>query len=328
MNGSNAPIGPEPQEEPHVQVSVVIPVFNEEGSVVRVLEELRASMDALGMTYEVLVVDDGSVDATFEKLIGIKEAFKCLRVIRLRRNYGQTAALSAGFDRARGEYIVTMDGDGQNDPADIPALIQKLEEGFDLVSGWRQLRQDAFVSRKLPSFLANWLVAQVTGIHIRDLGCALKIYRAEVLRDISMYGDLHRFMPALVHQVGGRIAEIPVRHHPRTTGTSKYGLSRTKRVILDLMTVRFLMSYGTRPMHFFGTWGLRCLSLSALAGVFTVVTRVLDWRTLTRNPFLYLTLVCFLLGIQFISLGLLGEINIRTYHESQGKPIYFIKDIV
>jgi glycosyltransferase involved in cell wall biosynthesis len=319
---------PETQEEPQVQVSVVIPVYNEEGCIVRVLQELRDAMDPLGMTYEVLVVDDGSTDSTFERLVEVKDHFKSLRVIRLRRNYGQTAALSAGFDRARGEYIVTMDGDGQNDPRDIPLLIRKLEEGYDLVSGWRQLRQDALISRKLPSYIANRIVAQVTGIRTRDLGCALKIYRAEILRDISMYGDLHRFMPALVHQVGGRIAEIPVRHHPRVTGRSKYGLSRTKRVILDLMTVRFLMSFGTRPMHFFGSWGLRCLGLSALMGVFTVVTRVLDWRTLTRNPFLYLTLVCFLLGIQFISLGLLGEINIRTYHESQGKPIYFIKEIV
>jgi hypothetical protein len=223
---------------------------------------------------------------------------------------------------------VTMDGDGQNDPRDIPLLIEKLEEGYDLVSGWRQVRQDAMISRKLPSYLANRLVARVTGIKTRDLGCALKIYRTEVLRDISMYGDLHRFLPALVHQVGGKIAEIPVRHHARTTGKSKYGLSRTKRVILDLMTVRFLMSYGTRPMHFFGTWGLRCLSLAMLTGFLTALTRVIELRTFTRNPLTYVTLVLFILGIQFISLGLLGEINIRTYHESQGKPIYFIKEIV
>ena len=314
--------------EPQVQVSVVIPVFNEEGSIGRVLEQLRPPMDALGMTYEVLVIDDGSTDQTFQTLVAAKDSFKSLRIVRLRRNYGQTAALSAGFDKARGEYIVTMDGDAQNDPRDIPLLIAKLEEGYDLVSGWRQLRQDALISRKLPSYLANWLIARVTGIKTRDLGCALKIYRADVLRDISMYGDLHRFLPALVHQVGGRIAEIPVRHHPRTAGRSKYGLSRTKRVVLDLMTVRFLMSYGTRPMHFFGSWGLRCLGVSAILGITTVVTRVLDWRTLTRNPFLYLALVCFLLGIQFIALGLLGEINIRTYHESQGKPIYFIKEVV
>jgi glycosyltransferase involved in cell wall biosynthesis len=318
----------EAAEEPQVQLSVVIPVYNEEGSIAALLGALRETLDALGMTYEVLVIDDGSIDGTFERLVALKDSFKVLRIVRLRRNYGQTAALSAGFDRARGEYIVTMDGDGQNDPRDIPLLVQKLSEGYDLVSGWRQVRQDALVSRKLPSYLANWLVAFVTGIKTRDLGCALKIYRAEVLRDISMYGDLHRFLPALIHQVGGKITEIPVRHHARTTGVSKYGLSRTKRVILDLMTVRFLMSYGTRPMHFFGTWGLRCLTLSTLTGVATLMASLLEFRTLTRNPLLYMALVFFFLGIQFISLGLLGEINIRTYHESQGKPIYFVKEIV
>ncbi len=316
------------EPDPGVQISVVIPVFNEEESISGLLVSLASSMDELGMTYEVIVIDDGSVDGTFQRLLDSRKLFKQMMVVRFRRNYGQTAALSAGFDRARGEYVVTMDGDAQNDPGDIPLLVKKIQEGYDLVSGWRRVRRDAFISRKLPSRAANWLVSAVTGIKTRDLGCALKIYRNEVLQEISMYGDLHRFLPVLIHQVGGRIAEIPVRHHPRVAGQSKYGLSRTKRVLLDLVTVRFLMSYGTRPMHFFGTWGLRCLSLSLAAGFLTGVARVLDFRTMTRNPLLYLSLVLFFLGMQFICIGLLGEINIRTYHESQGKPIYLVKEEV
>lgn len=308
-------------------ISLVIPVFNEEESVADLVRSTAGALDEHGLAFELLLVDDGSEDGTFQRLCDLQQQEPRLRIIQLRRNFGQTAALSAGFDRAEGEVVVTMDGDLQNDPRDIPALLTKLDEGYDLVSGWRKDRQDPFWSRRLPSALANWLISRVTQVPIRDLGCSLKAYRHEILRDIDLYGEMHRFLPILARWVGARITEIPVRHHPRTRGRSKYGIGRTFRVILDLLTVKFLLSYSTRPIQIFGGWGLGMIGFGLAGGVATVIMRLLELRTMTRNPLLLLSAVSVIVGVQLIVMGLLGEINIRTYYESQRKPIYLIRQI-
>lgn len=320
-------------------VSVVIPIFNEQDSIAPLCAALHAVLPGMGRSYEVVLVDDGSSDGSWDKLRECARQYPNIRLIRFRRNFGQTAAMSAGFRESRGRIIVTLDADLQNDPKDIPMLVAKMDEGFDVVSGWRRDRKDAFLNRRLPSMLANALISKITGVYLHDYGCTLKAYRREVVDNLHLYGDMHRFIPALASWVGGALAEVPVAHHPRRFGKSKYGISRTLRVVLDLMTVKFLLRYSTHPIQIFGKLGLffgipglllllvelfahvgfDLLGMQSLAGMVGVFKRP-AWII---TPFM-LILFC----MQFISIGLLAEIQIRTYHESQSKPIYVIREIV
>jgi glycosyltransferase involved in cell wall biosynthesis len=311
-----------------LDLSVIIPFYNEAKNVPTIFEELILALEPTGWTWEILAIDDGSIDATFPLLKEEVQRRTHIKVVRLRKNFGQTAALSAGFDSAEGEIIVTMDGDLQNDPQDIPALVAKIGEGYDIVSGWREKRQDPFFSRRLPSLMANKMISWVTGVKLHDYGCTLKAFKREVAKHIRLYGEMHRFIPAIASWMGVTIAEIPVNHRARKFGRSKYGISRTIRVLLDLITVKFLLTYSTRPIHVFGLWGiLSGLAGFALAGYLTVQRMFFD-IPLANRPILLLAVLLIFIGIQFISMGLLGELQVRTYHESQGKPIYFIKEIV
>jgi glycosyltransferase involved in cell wall biosynthesis len=309
-------------------VSVVVPVYNEEDNVEPLLEALEAVLEGLGRPSEVILVDDGSTDGTVSRLREAVARFPILRVVRLRSNFGQTAALAAGFDLARGELIVTMDGDRQNDPADIPRLIDKLKEGYDVVSGWRRDRQDPFWARQLPSQLANGLISWITGVHLHDYGCALKVYRREILRDVALYGEMHRFLPALARWVGATVGELPVSHWPRRSGVSKYGLGRTIRVLLDLLTVKFLMSYWTRPIQIFGLLGLLTGGAGTLLAAVLSYQRIVQGVPLANRPILLLAVLLVVVGFQFVSIGLLGEMLVRTYHESQRKPVYTVREIL
>ena len=309
-----------------IAVSIVVPVFNEEESVIALCQKLHDAASKLGRTYELILVDDGSRDRTWELLCAQTRKIPHLRVIRFRRNFGQTAAMSAGFDAARGEVIVTLDADLQNDPADIPLLLERMDAGCDVVSGWRKNRKDTFINRRLPSILANWLISKITGVSLHDYGCTLKAYRREVLEDVNLYGEMHRFVPALASQVGGRVTELPVRHHERLHGQSKYGISRTMKVILDLMTVKFLLSYSTKPIQLFGRWGIYTLCAGMLSGTITVYMKFFEQVSMNRNPLLILTAFLLFMGVQFIVMGLLAELSARTYYEAQGKPIYNIKE--
>jgi len=309
-------------------LSIVIPVYNEEENVGRLQEQVAAAVGPLGIEYEVIYVDDGSRDGSFEILRELASGNPRMRLIRFRRNFGQTPAMAAGFDAARGEVIVPLDADLQNDPVDIPRLLARLEEGYDVVSGWRQKRQDRGLTRRLPSMIANALIARSTGVRIHDYGCTLKAYRASVLKDVRLYGEMHRFIPAWAALEGARVTEMPVTHHPRTAGKSKYGLSRTFRVILDLMVVRFLGGYGTKPIHLFGGMGFTLCGAGILTGLITLYQKFFEGIKAHRNPLLMLAVFLFLLGVQAIMLGLLAELGIRTYHESQGKPIYRIAEMV
>ncbi|MBI2467596.1 MAG: glycosyltransferase family 2 protein [Candidatus Rokubacteria bacterium] len=309
-------------------ISVVVPVYNEEDNVGPLLDGVRDALEGLGRPYELIVVDDGSTDGTAARLRDAVTRLPALRVVRLRSNFGQSAALAAGFDLARGELVVTMDGDRQNDPADIPRLLDKLKEGYDVVSGWRRERQDPFWSRRLPSRVANGLISWITGVHLHDYGCGLKVYRREILRDIALYGEMHRFLPALGRWVGATIGELPVGHWPRRSGVSKYGFGRTVRVLLDLLTVKFLMSYGTRPIQIFGLLGLCLGGTGALLGAYLTYQRMFQNIGLANRPILLLAVLLVLVGFQFISIGLLGEMLVRTYHESQRKPVYIIREII
>ena len=302
---------------------MVIPVFNEADNVGDLHRELTASLEAFGRPYEVIFVDDGSRDGTLARLVEIESVDPRVRVLRLRRNFGQTAAFSAGFDHARGDVVVTSDGDLQNDPADIPRLVARLDDGFDMVCGWRRDRKDT-ASRKVPSRFANRLISWATGVRLNDYGCSLKVYRAEVVKPLHLYGELHRFLPALVSEVGARIAEQPVNHRPRTQGRSKYGIGRTVRVILDLVTVKFLVSYATRPLQVFGLLGAAmgltgfviCLYIAWLKYIGRV--GIGDWKLL-------LGILLIFTGVQLVTLGLLAEMQARTYLESQGKRVYVIR---
>lgn len=283
-----------------------------------------ATCEQLDDSFEVVFVDDGSRDETFRRLAAVAETDPRLILIQLRRNFGQTAAMAAGFDFARGEVIVPMDGDAQNDPEDIPRLLAKLDEGYDVVSGWREDRRDGVV-RTLPSRIANWVIGRVTGVRLHDYGCSLKAYRADMIKETKLYGEMHRFLPALAHLVGARITEIPVRHHPRRHGRSKYGLRRTLKVILDLATVKFLSDYGTKPIYVFGgVGGSLCLG-GVAAGVYTLWEKYVDHVYVNKNPAVLLAVFLFLVGTNLIMMGLLAELIVRTYHESQGKPTYSVR---
>ena len=311
-----------------IDISIVIPLYNEEENVELLYESVSSALKQSGKQWEIIMVDDGSSDATFKILKKIAAEEKGAKVISFRRNFGQTAAMAAGFDHAAGDVVIPMDGDLQNDPQDIPKLLAKIEEGYDVVSGWRKDRKDRFINRKLPSMIANWLISRITGVHLHDYGCTLKAYRKEVLENINLYGEMHRFIPALASLNGARVTEIPVNHRERKFGTSKYGISRTFKVILDLVTVKFLLSYSTKPIQVFGGLGLMSLLLSFLSFVEISISKFLYSVDVTGNPFFLLSILFALIGIQFITMGLLGEINIRTYYESQGKPIYAIKELV
>jgi glycosyltransferase involved in cell wall biosynthesis len=289
-------------------------------------ERLTTELEALSIPYEIIAVDDGSRDKSFTLLRELAERDERLRVVRFRRNFGQTAAFSAGFDRARGRVVITIDADLQNDPADIGALLQKVDEGYDVVSGWRERRQDPFINRRLPSILANRLISWATGVYLHDYGCSLKAYRTEVVQGIRLYGELHRFIPAIASWQGVAVAEMPVRHAPRRFGKSKYGISRTIRVLLDLLTVRFLLSYGTRPMQVFGLFGFLSMLSGILIGGYLSWIKLAYGAAISDRPLLLLAVMMIVLGVQFISMGLLGELIVRTYYETQAKAIYVVRE--
>ena len=309
-------------------LSIVVPVFNEEESLPLLHEEITRAVDAIpGTSYEIIYIDDGSSDQSYSLL---KDLYardgEHVRVVRFRRNFGQTAAMAAGFDSSQGEIIIPMDADMQNDPADIPRFLEKIDEGYDVVSGWRANRQDKFISRKLPSKLANGLISKITGVKLHDYGCTLKAYHRDVAAEMHLYGELHRFLPALASWSGAKVAEIKVNHRSRQYGKSKYGISRTMRVVLDLITIKFLLSYSTKPMQVFGKWGVYSIGFGLLAGLATILLKIFEDQDLTGNPWMYACIFFLLSGLQLICMGLLGEISVRTYYESQNKSIYSIRD--
>jgi glycosyltransferase involved in cell wall biosynthesis len=309
-------------------ISVVIPVFNEVENIQPLYTALKSTLKKMGRPWEVIFVDDGSTDGTYELLKKLHLNDEGMCVVKLRRNFGQTAAMTAGFDNARGEIIVCLDGDLQNDPQDIAQLVNKLDEGYDVVSGWRVNRQDGFWLRTLPSRIANWLISRTTGTYLHDYGCSLKAYRADMIRELRLYGEMHRFIPALIGGNGARITEIPVNHYARHYGKSKYGISRTVRVILDLLTVKFLLSFLTKPLQIFGLIGLLSLSIGIMICFYLTVMKIFAGYSLAERPLLLLGIFLALLGVQFICLGILAEIQIRSYHESSKKCIYSIREIL
>lgn len=311
-----------------LDLSIIVPIYNEVECVPHLLDQVSQILKAHHFSYEIICVDDGSTDGSTELLHQQAKLRKDLRVVVLRRNYGQTAAMAAGFNYARGAVLITLDGDLQNDPSDIPQLVAKLEEGYDLVSGWRKNRQDAALTRLLPSKTANWLIGQVTGVKLHDYGCSLKAYRSELVADLNLYGELHRFLPALAFIEGARITEMPVRHHARRFGQSKYGLGRTFRVLMDLFTIFFMKKFLTRPMHVFGWFGLVSMALGIVLGVYLSFLKLGLDQSIGDRPLLILAVVLFLTGVQLFSFGLLAELSMRTYHESQGRPIYRVREVI
>ena len=311
-----------------MDLSIVIPVYNEEENVEPLIAEIEAALATLGKSYEIVIVDDGSKDATFNKLKTIHQRLAQLKVVRLKRNFGQTAALAAGLAQARGAVVILMDGDAQNDPADIPALLRKLDEGNDLVAGWRHNRQDPFLNRRLPSMIANRLISFTTHVKLHDYGCTLKAMRQDVAKNLRLYGEMHRFIPAIAYERGARIAELKVNHRPRLRGTSKYGITRTLRVVLDLLTVKFLSSYSTRPSHVFGPIGLGSGLLGFAIGLYLTGQKIFYGQAIGGRPLLLLGILLIFIGFQFITMGLLGEMLARTYHESQDRPVYVVGEIL
>jgi glycosyltransferase involved in cell wall biosynthesis len=310
------------------KLSVVVLVFNEAESVAPLYKELMGVFDTLGMTCDVVYIDDGSRDGSTERLAQFAMRDPRVRVVSFRRNFGQTAAVQAGIDNARGEVLIFMDGDLQNDPHDIPRLLQKMGEGYDVVSGWRKNRQDD-AARVLPSKIANWIIARVTGVPLNDFGCTLKAYHRDVIQDVKLYGEMHRFIPVYASWVGARIAEIPVNHRPRSFGSSKYSLSRTSRVLLDLMTVKLLGSYSTKPIYFFGFAAFGLWALAFVFAAIVIIQKLLPpYPFAHNNPLLLLAVFLAIVGVQFILMGLLAELSIRTYHESQGKTTYVVREII
>jgi glycosyltransferase involved in cell wall biosynthesis len=313
----------------NLDVSVVVPLLNEEKNIRPLYQEINAALSGK-YEYEIIFVDDGSADQSFTILSELAAADSRVKIIRLRRNFGQTAAMSAGFDHAQGRVICPCDADRQNDPADIPLLIAKLDEGYDIVSGWRKKRHDKAMTRRIPSMLANKLIATITGVKLHDFGCTLKAYRSRVLQETRLYGEMHRFIPALAAWSGAKVGELVVNHRPRTEGVAKYGLGRTFKVILDLVTVKFLGSYSTKPIYIFGGVGVICALGAFIAGLLVLYQKFISESHLSmnRNPLLLLTAILIITSVQFILMGLLAEILVRTYHESQNRPTYVIKEII
>ncbi len=317
-----------PSLSPRPEISIIVPIYNEVESLPILVEAIAKILTPTQRSYELICIDDGSTDGSTELLTQLAQNHPHLKAIILRRNYGQTPAMAAGFKYAQGDILITLDADLQNDPADIPLLLETLEQGYDLVSGWRKQRQDDAVTRLLPSKIANWLIGKVTGVKLHDYGCSLKAYRAEVVADMNLYGELHRFLPALAFIEGAKITEISVRHHPRQYGTSKYGLGRTFRVLMDLLTVWFIKKFLTRPMHIFGSIGLLSILLSFLLGAYLTIVKFAFQEDIGNRPLLVLVVVLLLTGIQLFCFGLLGELLMRTYHESQDRPIYRVRSII
>jgi glycosyltransferase involved in cell wall biosynthesis len=312
--------------DPEVDISIVLPIYNEAGNLELFIPELSAALRSLGRSYEIIAVDDGSKDESVAILRNLKSEEPHLRLICFRRNFGQTAAFAAGFDLARGLYVITMDADGQNDPADIAPMLSLMEEGeYDIVSGWRQQRKEPFLSRRLPSMLANRIIGASTGVQLHDYGCSLKVYHRDVAKNVNLYGELHRFIPALASSLGIRVAEMPVNDRPRTYGTSKYNLSKTVRVILDLVTVSFLLSYMGRPMQLFGLAGLLSGGVGFALGLYLAMLKIATGADIGDRPLLLAAILLMILGAQFLVMGLLGELQARTYFEVQNKPIYAIR---
>jgi glycosyltransferase involved in cell wall biosynthesis len=311
-----------------MDLSIVIPVFNEEDNVEPLVHEITSVIDPLGKKYEIIIVDDGSRDRTFAIIAALRRSTPNLRAIGLKRNFGQTAALAAGLFHARGEIVVLMDGDGQNDPADIPAMLTELDTGADLVCGWRFQRRDALLSRRVPSMIANRLISWATQVKLHDYGCTLKAMRKEVAAHLKLYGEMHRFIPAIAYERGARIAEMKVHHRARLRGKTKYGIGRTFRVILDLLTVKFLISYSTRPAHVFGPIGVASVALGFLIAVYLSAQKFIYHEDIGARPLLLLGVLLIFIGFQFITMGLLGEMLARTYHESQGRPVFAIREIL
>ena len=311
-----------------MELSIVIPVYNEEENVEPLIQEINAAVRPLGKPYEIVVVDDGSHDATFSVLARLHLRDSCLRVVRLKRNFGQTAAIAAGLAYADGDVVILMDGDAQNDPQDIPALLAELKRGNDLVCGWRSNRRDAFLNRRLPSMIANHLVSWTTQVKLHDYGCTLKAMRRDVAKNLKLYGEMHRFIPAIAYERGARVAELKVNHRPRMRGDSKYGIARTLRVILDLLTVKFLISYSTRPLHVFGVLGLSSGGLGFLIAVYLTMQKLIYHVSIGGRPLLLLAILLIFIGFQFLTMGLLAEMLSRTYHESQDKAVFVVGELL
>src|SRR5678810_547400 len=313
-------------DNPAPEVSVFLPVFNEEPNLRPLHAKLDEALKALGRSAEIVYVDDGSSDGSLKILRELAEADSRVRVVALRRNYGQTAAMAAGIDAASGKVLIPMDADLQNDPADIIRLLEKLDEGYDVVSGWRKNRQDKVITRKLPSMMANRLISWIGGVPLHDYGCSLKAYRRESLEDVRLYGEMHRFIPIYASWAGARVTEIPVEHHARTMGKSKYGIERTLKVVFDLMTIKFMASYQTKPIYVFGSFGMLAFAISFLAGLYAVFLKIFHRADFVQTPLPILSVVMFAVGVQFLLMGLLAEMLVRTYHESQAKAIYAVRE--
>jgi glycosyltransferase involved in cell wall biosynthesis len=308
-------------------ISVIVPMRNESRNVEQLYAELTTTLEAFGRSYEIVAIDDGSTDDTFELLAAHQARDPRVRIIRFRRNFGQTAAFAAGFAHARGRFIVTTDGDLQNDPHDIPGMIEQAERGPDIVAGWRKDRKDPFINRRLPSMIANWIISHSTGVKLHDYGCSLKVFRSEVVKPMKLYGEMHRFLPAIASEQGVSIEERVVNHRARIHGKSNYGISRTIRVVLDLMTVKFLLSYSTRPFHMFGLLGFTFGSLGTLIWAWLVYLKFVQHEGIGNRPLLLFGMLLIFIGVQLVTMGLFAEMQARTYHESQNKPIYAIREI-
>ena len=310
-----------------MNLSIIIPIYNEEKSILKLYQKLKKVLSNLSMQYEIIAINDGSIDNSYKVLKEISQNDDIFKVINFRKNFGQTAAISAGIDASKGEIIIPMDADLENRPEDIPNLLNKLNEGYDVVSGWRKNRwKESFFTRRLTSYIANWLISKIVGLKLHDYGCTMKVYRRNIIKDIKFYGDMHRFIPAYAMWYGAKIVEVPIDYKPREHGESKYGIGRTFRVLLDILTVKFLTDYFNRPMHFFGKIGFWLFSFSFLSGFSALILRIFFAVSLILTPLPLLTVFLIIIGIQFILMGLLAEILIRTYYESQDKPIYLIKD--
>jgi len=316
------------KDKNNIELSIVIPVFNETENIKPLIIKLNNVLDKTGKNYEIIMVDDGSTDNSFEVMRELSESYKKLRIIRFRRNFGQTSAFSAGFDLARGSIVVTLDADLQNDPADIPKLLEELDKGYDIVSGWRKKRFDNYLTRQLPSRIANYIISKFTGVPLHDYGCSLKAYRSEVIKNIKLYGEMHRFIPAVASWMGIEVSEVEVNHAPRVSGKSSYGIMRTVRVLLDLITVKFLLGYSTKPIQIFGLFGVISLFLGFIIAAYLSATKIFLAHTLSDRPMLLMAVLLIIFGVQLCSMGLIGEMVVRTYYESNEKPTYMIKEII
>ncbi len=311
-----------------IDLSVVVPIYNEKESIAKLYRELDKTLSGMNLKYEVLLIDDGSIDGTLDELVKIHDKNKLYKIISFRRNFGQTSAISAGFDFTSGKVIITLDADLQNDPSDIPLLLEKLNEGYDIVSGWRVNRKDKAVTRRFPSMIANKLISKLTGVYLHDYGCTLKAYRREVIENIDLYGEMHRYIPAIASWMGVRVAEVPVRHHSRKYGKSKYGFSRTIKVILDIITVKFLLSYSQRPIQIFGLLGLFSAAIGFIMTLYLIIMRIFFSQSLSDRPLFILSIFMIFIGIQLITMGLLAEVLMRVHHKVRNRPTYVIKEMI